>query len=293
MPGSIVDQGAKVFCVGSLAKGGDRVLELIDAHPAVPPGDFLKAGDFEALVVFDRPDELRGFEKGFVSAGIQPGVAAAEDFDVEFAAFEVGAVDARDFQFAAGGGFDLFGDWNHIRVVEVESGDGEVRPWLRGLLLNGDGSAFAIELDDAEAVGIVDFIAEHGGSCFPVGGGLEFRREALAVENVVSEDKGAALARDEFLADDKCLGKTIGTGLFRIGDRGSKARSIAQQAAVEGEVVRCGNQEDFADSGQHEDGKRVVDHRFVIDRQQLLADGHGNRVETGAGAASEEDAFHG
>jgi hypothetical protein len=32
-----------------------------------------------------------------MGAGVEPGVAAAEDFDVEVVAFEVGAVDAGDF----------------------------------------------------------------------------------------------------------------------------------------------------------------------------------------------------
>jgi hypothetical protein len=32
-----------------------------------------------------------------MGAGVEPGVAAAEEFDMKVAAFEVGAVDAGDF----------------------------------------------------------------------------------------------------------------------------------------------------------------------------------------------------
>ena len=52
-----------------------------------------------------------------MGAGVEPGVAAAEEFDVEVAAFEVGAVDAGDFQFAACGRFDVFGDGEEARIV--------------------------------------------------------------------------------------------------------------------------------------------------------------------------------
>ena len=48
-------------------------------------------------MVLDGADELGGFEERFVSAGVEPGVTAAEELDVEVAALEVGAVDAGDF----------------------------------------------------------------------------------------------------------------------------------------------------------------------------------------------------
>ena len=65
------------------SEGGDGGLELCLIHPAIAEGDFLQACDLEALVVFDGADELGGFEQGFVGAGVEPSVVAAEDFDVE------------------------------------------------------------------------------------------------------------------------------------------------------------------------------------------------------------------
>ena len=44
--------------------------------------------------------------------------------------------------------------------------------------------------------------------------------------------------------------------------------------------------------GQHQRRQRVVDHRLVVDREQLLADRAGQRVQARAGAAGEDDAFH-
>jgi hypothetical protein len=72
-------------------------LKLCCVHPAIAPGDFFQAGNLESLVVLDGADELGGLEERFVGAGVEPGVAAAEEFDMEVTAFEVGAVDAGDF----------------------------------------------------------------------------------------------------------------------------------------------------------------------------------------------------
>lgn len=62
-----------------------------------------------------------------MGAGVEPGIATAEHFDVKVAGFHVRAVDTGDFEFAARRGFDLFGDFDDTRIVEVEAGDGELR----------------------------------------------------------------------------------------------------------------------------------------------------------------------
>jgi len=78
-------------------------------------------------MVLDGLDELGGFEQGFMGTGVEPGVAAAEDFDVKVTGFHVRAVDTGDFEFAARRGFHLFGDLDDARIVKVEVGDGELR----------------------------------------------------------------------------------------------------------------------------------------------------------------------
>jgi hypothetical protein len=46
--------------------------------------------------------------------------------------------------------------------------------------------------------------------------------------------------------------------------------AITEQLLKARGVLRGGDDEDVFDARQHEGGKRVVDHRFVVDRQQLL-----------------------
>ena len=48
-------------------------------------------------------------------AGVEPGEAAAEHLDAQLPAFEVGAVDVGDLQFAAGEGLQRRGDLDDLR----------------------------------------------------------------------------------------------------------------------------------------------------------------------------------
>jgi len=56
-------------------------------------------------------------------------------------------------------------------------------------------------------------------------------------------------------------------------------------------VLRRADDEHLADTRDHQRAQWVIHHRLVVDRQQLLADGKGSRVQAGAGAAGENNAF--
>src|SRR6266480_6131335 len=57
-------------------------------------------------------------------------------------------------------------------------------------------------------------------------------------------------------------------------------------------VLWRGDKEDVADAGEHQSRERVVHHRLVVHRQQLLRDSLGNGVKTRSGAAGKDDALH-
>ena len=58
-------------------------LQLSGVDEAQPVGDFLDAGDLEALPGFDRLDVVGGLDQRFDRPGVEPGEAAAEDLDAE------------------------------------------------------------------------------------------------------------------------------------------------------------------------------------------------------------------
>lgn len=137
-------------------------------------------------------------------------------------------------------------------------------------------------------------VAEDGGET--VGGvrdrAAQVPAEAVAEEDVVAQYERAGLAGDEVLADHERLGEAVRRGLLGVGERDAEVGTVAQQALEVGQVRRRRDDEDVADARHHEDGKRVVDHGLVVDRQQLLAGHERERVQARARAAGEDDAFH-
>ena len=280
--------------VDRLAVGLGGLLEPGGRDPAVLPGDLLGHGHGKVLGVLHGADELRGLVQALHGAGVQPRVAAAQGDDGQRPLLQVHLVERGDLQLAARGRLDLVRLGGHVARVEVQAGDGVGALGLGGLLLDGDGPPLAIELHDAEALGVVDVVAEDRGAArlCVLDGARKVARQAVAVEDVVAEHQGARLAVDELLADGKGLRQAVRRGLLGVGEVHAVARAVPEQALEVGQVGRGGDDQDVPDARQHEGGQRVVDHGLVVDRQQLLGGHERERVQARAGPAGEDDAFH-
>ena len=280
--------------VDRLAVGLRGPLQLGGGDPAVLPGDLLGDGHGKVLGVLDGADELRGLVQALHGASVQPRVAAAERHHGQRPLLKVHLVERGDLQLAARRGLDLMGLDGHVARVEVQAGDGVARLGALGLLLDGDGAALAVELHDAEALGVVHVVAEDRGAARlgVLDGARQVARQAVAVEDVVAEHQGARLAVNELLADGEGLRQAVRRGLLGVGQVHAVARAVPEQALEVGEVGRRGDDQDVPDARQHEGGQRVVDHGLVVDRQQLLGGHERERVQARAGPAGEDDAFH-
>ena len=270
--------------------------ELLRGDPAVAAGDLLQAGDLEALALLDGLDVDRGVGKGVVGAGVEPGEAAAEGLDLEFAVGEEPLVDGRDLQFAAGGGLDALGDLHDLVGVEVEARDGVVALWLGRLLFDAEAVAIFVKLGHTVALRVADPVAEDGGLAFFFGGAHRLQQEigeAHAVENVVAKDQAGAVVSDELLPDEEGLREAVGAGLLGVGEADAVVGAVAQQAPEGRQVLRGADDKNIPDSRQHQRADGVVHHRLVIDGEELLAHPLGDRVQAGAGASGEDNSFHG
>lgn len=157
--------------------------------------------------------------------------------------------------------------------------------------LPADGFPLRIELHDPIALGIVYVVSEYAGTLLAVHGVAQKILEIVAVINVVTQhERGRSLA-EELLADQERLRQAIRGWLHRIGEIESPLASIPQQLRETRGVLRGGDDQDVTDTGQHQGAQRVVDHRLVVDGQQLFGYGQGGRVQTGTGATGEDDAF--
>ena len=165
---------------------------------------------------------------------------------------------------------------------------------MLGLLLHGDDLAGFVELHDAEALGVVDVVAENTGPAL-----LGVRRrllqagaEAAAVEDVVSQHHSTAVVADELLAQQERLGQPVGRGLHLIAQPDAELASVPQQTLEIGQIRGGGDDENVPDPRHHQGGQGVIDHGLVIHRQQLLAGDHGQGVQARTGSAGQNDTFH-
>ena len=280
--------------VDRLAVGLGGLLEPIGGDPPVLPGDLLGDGHGKVLGVLHGADELRGLVQALHGAGVEPRVASAQGDDRQRPLLQVHLVERGDLQLAARGRLHPMCLGGDIARVEVQAGNGVGALGLGGLLLDGDGPPLAVELHDAEALGVVHVVAEDRGPARlgVLDGARQVARQAVAVEDVVAEHQCARLAGDEVLADREGLGQAVRRGLLGVGKVHAVARAVPEQALEVGQVGRRGDDQDVPDARQHEGGQRVVDHGLVVDRQQLLRRHRGERVQARAGPAGEDDAFH-
>ena len=99
-------------------------------------------------------------------------------------------------------------------------------------------------------------------------GGPQDVLKPRAEEDVVPQNHCRRAAGKEILGQQIGLRETIGRGLGDIGE---------------------GQPRDLANARQHQRRQRIVDHRLVIDRQELLRDAHRDRIKPRAGTACQND----
>ena len=113
----------------------------------------------------------------------------------------------------------------------------------------------------------------------------------MAVEDVIPQHQGARAAANKVRTDDESLRQPIRAWLHRIADVHAPLAAIAQKLLEARRILRRADDKDLAHTAQHQRAERVVDHRLVVNRDQLLAQRQCGRMQSGAGAASEDDAF--
>ena len=110
----------------------------------------------------------------------------------------------------------------------------------------------SIELHDAEAFGVLDVIAEHGGPALVLARTREMAPQAVSVEDVVAQDERTRIAVDEVLADEERLGKAIGRRLHRIVKLKPELRAVLQKVAEVRQILWRAYDQDVPDARQHE-----------------------------------------
>lgn len=116
--------------------------------------------------------------------------------------------------------------------------------------------------------------------------------ESGPLEDVVPEYEAYGIVADKFLADQERLREPVGRRLFGIREMYPIIGSVAQQPPERGQVTGGGDHQDLPDSGQHQNRQRIVDHRLVVDREQLLGNSLRDRVQPRTRTTGQYNAFH-
>ena len=281
----------QILAVVVLLERLSKLMDLLASDVAHAVGDLFEAGDLEALARLDGLDEGGGLQQGVMGAGVEPGVAAAHGLDVELVAREVGLVDVGNLELTAGRRLYRLRDIDDILVVEIEARHGKIRLWLGWLFLEAHGLAFLVELDDAVALGVADVVGKDRRAVRLRGRALHHDGEVGAVEDVVAEHERTALACEELLADQECLCESLRLRLHGVRDGNAPLRAVAEQAPEIRIVRRRRDHEDVPDAREHQRRQRIVDHRLVIDRHELLRHRDRQRIQPRARAARQDNSL--
>ncbi len=97
---------------------------------------------------------------------------------------------------------------------------------------------------------------------------------------------------DERFGDQKRLGNAPGFGLLAIFDGHAKAAAVTEHLFEARQIVRRGDEAQVANAAFDERRERIINHRLVINRLELLARHQRKRIQPRPGAAGQNDAFH-
>ena len=113
----------------------------------------------------------------------------------------------------------------------------------------------------------------------------------MPIKDIVAERQRARVAPDEFPADQEGLGQPVRARLHGVVQRYSPLAAIAQEPVKIGALLRRGDHQDVTDSRQHQDAQWVVDHRLVVDGQELFAHRCCHGIKPCAFSPGEDDTF--
>ena len=115
----------------------------------------------------------------------------------------------------------------------------------------------------------------------------------VALDDVVAQDDADLLAVGEVLGQRQGVGDAAFAFLVGVVDvLQAELFAVGQQAQEIARVAAAGDDQDVLDPGVHQRLDGIVDHRLVIDRQQMLVGDFGEREQTASRTSGQHDTFH-
>ena len=189
-------------------------------------------------------------------------------------------------------GSEIVDDAEGVRSEEVDADRDQVALRLVRLLLEADDPAVGVELGDAEPLRVRHPVEQRPGAVWT---GLELGRDVgqrRAAQDVVAEHAAERVVADEVAGEADGVGDAERARLVAIGQVEPERGAVGEQLDDVADALAADDDHDLADAHPGQRLDRVVDHRPVVDRQQMLVGDDRQRVEPRRGPAGENDALH-
>ena len=115
----------------------------------------------------------------------------------------------------------------------------------------------------------------------------------VALDDVVAQHDADLLAVGEMFGQRQSVGDAAFAFLVGVVDvLQAELLAVGQQAQEIAGIPAAGDDQDVLDAGVHQRLDRVVDHRPVVDRQQMLVGDLGEREQAASRSSGQDDTFH-
>ncbi len=269
-----------------------QLVEGVERNVSEPECDLFRACQARALPLLEDLDVLAGLQQRGMGSCVEPSEAAAHDLDEKLSLLHVDAVHVGDLELAPRRRLDRSRNVGDLIVIEIQPSDRVAGFRLGRFLLDRERATVAVEFHHAVAFGVIHRISKHRRASPPIGSAREQLGQAVTVEDVITQHQRHRIAADELAAHDEGVGEAARFVLARIGKAQSEVGAIAQQPLEQRLVFGRRDDQDVANTGEHQRRQGIVDHRLVEHRQELLRNHQGCRVKPGAAASGQDDTFH-
>ena len=120
------------------------------------------------------------------------------------------------------------------------------------------------------------------------------RGEDVALDDVVAQDHADLVAVGEVFGQRQGVGDAAFAFLVGVVQMCLRPNcfAVGQQAQKVAGIPAAGDDQDVLYPGVHQRLDRVIDHRLVVDRQQMFVGDLGEREQSASGASGQHDTFH-
>src|SRR5215216_3060748 len=212
-------------------------------------------------------NEVRGAQQALKCSGVSP--PAFDLFPRHRVACDVSVVDVCDFELAATGRFQSSNDVVNLSIVHVNADDCVIRLRFRGLLVDAN-DATSIQSRHAETLRIGDLLQNDLRAATLRTISID-SREYVSLYYVVAENDANWTISREVLDEGKRFGDAAFTFLVRVVEMFQAKRfAVSEQAEEFAGGAASGHYHDVGDARIHESLNRVIDHRLVVNREQMF-----------------------